>query len=155
VKMSSTVILGAGIIGVSVAYYLAEHQSPSSIHLVEPSPELFASASGYAGGFLARDWFSSAAAPLGALSFDEHRRLAESECGAARWAYARSTSVSFSPGAVPGKMAGKVGIPRRDTSQSAEASSAEREMLPAPSWLWRRDGDAVELISDEGTVAQV
>ena len=54
----STVIIGSGIIGASIAYYLSEESSdtqPSEIHLVESSPELFASASGYAGGFLARD----------------------------------------------------------------------------------------------------
>lgn len=53
----STVILGAGIIGVSTAYYLAQADPSlaSSIHLVDSSPELFASASGKAGGFLAAD----------------------------------------------------------------------------------------------------
>ncbi|KAI0600643.1 FAD dependent oxidoreductase [Biscogniauxia sp. FL1348] len=94
---SSIVILGAGIIGVSTAYYLCQEAADAdaaTIHLVEPCPELFASASGHAGGFLARDWFAPAVAPLGALSFDEHRRLAEREGGARGWGYAPSTAVT-------------------------------------------------------------
>ncbi|RYO88392.1 hypothetical protein DL766_003071 [Monosporascus sp. MC13-8B] len=39
---------------------------------VEPSPELFVSASGYAGRFAAKDWFSPASVALGPLSFEEH-----------------------------------------------------------------------------------
>lgn len=150
--MSSTVVLGAGIIGVSTAYYLSKHQPPSSIHLVEASPELFASASGYAGGFLAKDWFSSAVSSLGALSFEEHRKLAEKEDGASKWGYARSTSISLSPDTTDGK---KVDVWCRDGASRADAASGEREQGIAPPWLWRQDGDAVEVISDEGTVAQV
>lgn len=55
--MSGTVILGAGIIGCSTAYFLS--QSPrakaDTIHLVEASLEFFNCASGLAGGFLAAD----------------------------------------------------------------------------------------------------
>ena len=90
-----TVILGAGIIGVSTAYYLSEHQEPSSIHLVEPSPELFSSASGHAGGFLAKDWFGPSLAALGALSFEEHRRLAEEHGGKEKWGYSPATCVGY------------------------------------------------------------
>lgn len=79
--MATTVILGSGVIGLSTAYYLAQHQPGSSVHLVDASPQLFASASGYAGGFLARDWFQAPAAALGALSFDAHGALAAVEGG--------------------------------------------------------------------------
>jgi len=53
----STVIVGAGIIGCATAYYLSQsgNTKPDTIHLVEASPELFASASGKSGGFLASD----------------------------------------------------------------------------------------------------
>ena len=53
----STVIIGAGIIGCATAYYLAHsgNTKPDTIHLVESSPELFTSASGKSGGFLASD----------------------------------------------------------------------------------------------------
>lgn len=53
----NTVILGAGIVGLSTAYFLSQtgNTAPSSIHLVDSSPQLFQCASGLAGGFLARD----------------------------------------------------------------------------------------------------
>ncbi|KAK7962452.1 fad dependent oxidoreductase superfamily protein [Apiospora aurea] len=150
--MSATVILGAGIIGTSTAYYLAKHQPPSSIHLVEVSPELFASASGYAGGFLAKNWYSPASAELGALSFEEHRKLAEKDNGAEKWGYAQSTSISLSPPTTSGK---KVDVWCRDGASRAEAASGNPSKGAAPPWLRRADGDAVEVISDEGTVAQL
>src|SRR4051812_20276908 len=101
--MATTVIIGAGIIGESTAYYLSDHQPPSSIHLVEVAPELFSSASGYAGGFLAKDWFSHPAAALGALSYEEHRRLAEANGGRQKWGYSPSTSVSYTAAPAGGK----------------------------------------------------
>ena len=73
----------------STAYYLSLSQPGSSIHLVDPSPTLFASASGRAGGFLARDWFSPSLAGLGALSFSEHKRLADEHGGREKWGYMR------------------------------------------------------------------
>ncbi|KAL8692462.1 MAG: hypothetical protein Q9218_002530 [Villophora microphyllina] len=92
----ATVIIGAGIIGTSAAYYLSQSRTPPpSIHLVESSPELFASASGYAAGFLARDWFSGATASLGRLSFDLHRELAKEHNGYEKWGYSRSTATSL------------------------------------------------------------
>lgn len=92
----ATVIIGAGIIGTSTAYYLSESStSPSNIHLVEASPQLFASASGYAAGFLARDWFSPTLSALGALSFDLHKQLAYANNGQEKWGYSRSTAFSL------------------------------------------------------------
>ncbi|KAK6860000.1 hypothetical protein PG995_003636 [Apiospora arundinis] len=151
--MSTTIILGAGIIGTSTAYYLAKHQPPSSVHLVEVSSELFASASGYAGGFLAKDWFSPASASLGALSFEEHRKLAEKDNGVEKWGYAQSTSISLSPPTDSSKE--KVDVWCRDGASRAEAAAGDLTKGVAPPWLKREDGDAVEVISNEGTVAQV
>ena len=56
-ETQSTVIIGAGIVGCSAAYYLATsgNTKADTIHLIEASPELFASASGKAAGFLASD----------------------------------------------------------------------------------------------------
>ncbi|KAH6648759.1 FAD dependent oxidoreductase [Truncatella angustata] len=150
--MSATVVLGSGIIGVSTAYYLSKHQPPSSIHLVEPSPELFASASGYAGGFLAKDWFQAASASLGALSFDEHRKLAEKGDGASRWGYTKSTSISLSPGPKDGN---RVDAWSREGTSRTEAAGGDRKECVAPPWLRRGEGDTVDMIGEEGTVAQV
>ncbi|KAL9604374.1 MAG: hypothetical protein Q9219_000562 [cf. Caloplaca sp. 3 TL-2023] len=92
----ATVIIGAGIIGTATAYYLSQSDNTStSIHLVESSPELFASASGYAAGFVAREWFAGASASLGQLSFDLHQKLASDHDGYKRWGYSRSTATSL------------------------------------------------------------
>lgn len=161
----TTVILGAGIIGVSTALYLSEHQPGTTVHLVEPSPELFASASGYAGGFLARDWFSAASAELGALSFDEHRALADRDDGPRNWGYVRSTSLSLSLAAAGDKgkkeeKGGRVDVWCRDGASRAEAANGGDALAVAavatpPPWLRSEQGDTVEVISEEGTVAQM
>ncbi|TFY52584.1 hypothetical protein EVJ58_g9934 [Rhodofomes roseus] len=97
--MPDTVVLGGGIIGLSTAYYLAQLSRESgtehAIHIVEPCPQLFSSASGKAGGFLAKDWFNPTMAPLGDLSFRLHRELAEKHNGRARWGYSPSISYSL------------------------------------------------------------
>lgn len=171
----TTTILGVGIIGLSTAYYLAQHQPPNTIHLVDPSPELFASASGHAGGFLARDWFGPDVAPLGALSFDEHRRLADAWGGAEKWGYRRSTALSYEVGTGgKGKGKGRGGAggggargedwlrtgESRATSAAEGGSAEEKEEEGkkedrVPPWLRREDGDSVSVIGDEDTAAQV
>ncbi|KZL84632.1 fad dependent oxidoreductase superfamily [Colletotrichum incanum] len=151
--MSNTVILGSGIIGVSIAYYLADHQPGSTIHLVEPSPELFASASGYAGGFLARDWFSPASAALGALSFDEHGKLAEEHNGREKWGW--STSTTFSHSAAPKKKSKRDAEWLRDGGSRADIVESVETPSNGPSWLRREHGDDVQIIGDADTTGQV
>ncbi|KAB5562808.1 FAD dependent oxidoreductase [Coniochaeta sp. 2T2.1] len=171
--MATTVIIGGGIIGVSTAYYLSEHQHGSTIHLVEVSEELFSSASGFAGGFLAKDWFSPATASLGALSFEQHRLLAEKHGGRERWGYAGTTSVSYTArpttrGGGERKRRGNDwiwnGTSRADAAANA-AGAGEGDVVvtaadnpagkAAPKWLRRVAGDEVEVIGDAGTTAQV
>ena len=149
----STVILGAGIIGTSTAYYLSQSSNtpPSTIHLVEPSPRLFASASGYAAGFLAKDWFSSSVAPLGALSFDLHKELAEEHNGRDNWGYSRSTGTSLT------ETGGKRGDDwLRDGNSRAEAAG-EHDFASGdgPAWLTGRGRGRVEVISEGVSTAQV
>ena len=156
----SIVILGSGIIGVSTAYYLSQSSPASSIHLVEPSPELFASASGFAGGFLAADWFSPSVAALGKLSFEEHRRLAEEFGGREKWGYSRSTGLSYT--ARKGSRIEKRGDDwlRQDSSRSdtavvvSEFADGHAGLL-GPEWLSRSAGDKIDSISEEGSTAQV
>jgi len=52
------VIVGAGIIGISIAYYLQRsgQQTLDSVIVLESEPEAACGASGKAGGFLARNW---------------------------------------------------------------------------------------------------
>jgi len=154
--MATTVILGSGIIGVSTAYYLSLSQPGSSIHLVENSLELFASASGFAGGFISKDWFSSDVAELGALSFEEHKRLAEEFGGREKWGYGSSTGVSYTVGN-PNKN-GRRGDDWLRGGSRADAANEEAVVdgsARCPKWLRRSDGDGVEIISEEGSLAQV
>ena len=150
----STVIIGAGIIGCSTAFYLSQSPSnisPSDIHLVESSPELFASASGYAAGFLARDWFSSSSASLGALSFDLHKELAEENNGMEKWGYSRSTGTSMV------EVTGKRGDEwlRDGTSRAEVVATHHFEHGYGPAWLTRSKNGKVEIISRDDSTAQV
>ncbi|KAJ6446942.1 pdz/dhr/glgf [Purpureocillium lavendulum] len=154
--MATTVILGSGIIGLSTAYYLSRQQPGSSIHLVDPSPRLFASASGYAGGFVARDWFDPRLAALGALSYQEHATLASEHGGAERWGYTRSVTLSYGSRG-EAKMAGHDGEGEGDwlrdgTSRAGDAGEKESRKGDAPPWLRLNDGDKVNVMDvGEGT----
>ncbi|CAK7275166.1 hypothetical protein SEPCBS119000_006557 [Sporothrix epigloea] len=163
----ATVIIGAGIIGVSTAFYLAENDATADIHLIETTDTLFASASGYAGGFLARDWHAPTTASLAALSFDQHAALASKYDGASRWGYAASTALSYS---VPGtaddekRWQGRRGEDwlRQGTSRSTSAPVDDGALSPkealntkTPAWLERKQGDQVTVLADDGTTAQI
>jgi glycine/D-amino acid oxidase-like deaminating enzyme len=158
--MASTVIVGAGIIGLSTAYYLAEHQPASSIHLVDSSAELFASASGYAGGFLAEDWFHRAVAALGKLSYAEHGKLAAAHGGRERWGYSRTITVSYEPGRAGGHEDDEESGDwlQRGASRATAAGTEgvkEESDEKIPSWLRRAKGDSVSLMDDGAGTAIV
>ncbi|KAF2021564.1 nucleotide-binding domain-containing protein [Aaosphaeria arxii CBS 175.79] len=102
------VILGGGIIGLSIAYYLSQDpNSNRSIHIIDSAPTLLESASGYAGGFLTRDWFDPRLAPFGEFSFKLHRELAESSDGHRRWGYCGSHVYSLTLNGAPGAARGE------------------------------------------------
>lgn len=154
---NSTIILGAGIIGTSTAYYLSQRPGSGTIHLIEPSPELFASASGKAGGFVAEDWFGPATAELGELSFKLHRELAEQHDGQKKWGYSRSTGSSLVVAATKGKKKGKEWL-EQGGSRAEVAGGEKIEHYTdgsGPAWMRKRAGNRVETISEEGGVAQV
>ena len=156
---SNTVIIGAGIIGTSTAFYLScsGHTPPSSIHLVEASPDLFASASGYAGGFLAADWFGPATAPLGALSFRLHKDLAERNHGREKWGYSRSTSTSVVENGWKRNGTGLNGHDWIMQGGSRADVKGEHEFWTGegPSWLAKKEGQNVDVMAESGTAAQV
>ncbi|KAL6882884.1 nucleotide-binding domain-containing protein [Trichoderma longibrachiatum] len=155
--MADTVILGSGVIGLSTAYYLLQHQPGSTIHLVDSANELFASASGSAGGFLARDWFRPELAALGALSFEEHRRLAEEENGRENWGYAKSVTLSYEPdGPLMGGKRGEDWL-LEGTSRAGlvDARREEHREGEVPAWLRRAEGDAVRVVDDGSGTAIV
>ncbi|KAF8919051.1 FAD dependent oxidoreductase [Mucidula mucida] len=84
----SIVIIGAGIIGCSTAYYLTRHpafSSATSIRILEASVHGPAQgASGKAGGLIAKWAYPK---ELVDLSFSEHVRLAEEHNGTDRWGW--------------------------------------------------------------------
>ncbi|CAF9910121.1 MAG: hypothetical protein ALECFALPRED_006288 [Alectoria fallacina] len=143
----ATVIIGAGIIGTSTAYYLSQ-TSKNTIHLVEVSPQLFASASGFAAGFLARDWFSPSLSKLGELSFDLHRQLAEDNNGQDRWGYSQSTGTSLA------ETVGKNGADwlMEGVSRSTAAARTTNSNVNRPAWL--TPGSELDVMSDGSTTAQ-
>lgn len=150
-----TVILGGGIIGSSIAYYLSSQQPTEEIHIIESSAQLFSAASGYAAGFLARDWFAPALAPLGALSFDLHDTLAAEHGGHEKWGYMKGTAISLN--ATAGTKGGARGDDwlRAGTSRAETASgSTEPVVVDPPTWLTKQKGTSAERISDGETVAQ-
>jgi FAD dependent oxidoreductase len=137
-------ILIQGIIGVATAHSLSCLSPGLAIHLLDSSPSLFASASGKAGGFLARDWFRSATASLGVLSFDLHRRLADEHDGSRRWGYSPTTVISLPEARlVLNNKKGQDGL-REGLSRSASASapapaaaadSERHDPTALPQWL--------------------
>ncbi|KAF2444980.1 FAD dependent oxidoreductase [Karstenula rhodostoma CBS 690.94] len=156
-REGDTVILGAGIVGLSTAYYLSSsgRTRPESIHVVDSSAELFQCASGFAGGFLAKDWFAPSSASLGALSFRLHQELANAHEGRTTWGYAPSTGISLSSvedneSAVGGSGADWLA----DGTSRAQATKMEKSLsAKGPVWLKMKEG--MEVISQDGTVAQI
>ncbi|KAK9322136.1 FAD dependent oxidoreductase [Lipomyces orientalis] len=90
----TTIIVGAGIVGLSTAFYLAKSSSAVStsrrIIVIDVSRQLFTCASGRAAGFLNRSWFDRPSATLAELSFLLHEELAEIYDGKTKWGYRRS-----------------------------------------------------------------
>ncbi|KAL6901520.1 FAD dependent oxidoreductase [Trichoderma evansii] len=154
--MTHTVILGSGVIGLSAAFYLRQHQPGTTIHLVDSAQELFSSASGYAGGFLAKDWFRPDLVPLAELSFEEHRRLAEEENGRERWAYAKSVTVSYEPNGplLDGKR-GEDWLLEGTSRAGLVDTRREHKEGEVPDWLRRVDGDSVTVVDDGSGTAIV
>jgi len=93
--MSNIVIIGAGIIGASTAYYLSTSAPKSNITitLLDQCPPA-SGASGKSGGFIARNWASKETSSLADLSFRLHEQLAAEWGGFERWGYRKAKAVS-------------------------------------------------------------
>jgi glycine/D-amino acid oxidase-like deaminating enzyme len=100
--MPHTVIIGAGIIGVSTAYYLSHSPSSKADHIItilDPCKPA-SGASGKAAGFLSRTWTSEATSSLEGLSFQLYRDLAEQYRGAEEWGYRQCEVLTVTAGKV-------------------------------------------------------
>ncbi|KAJ4377637.1 hypothetical protein N0V83_000465 [Neocucurbitaria cava] len=156
---TNTVILGAGIIGLSTAYYLSEsgNTDPKTIHLIDSSPKLFHCASGLAAGFLSADWFAPSVSSLGALSFKLHADLASAHSGRATWGYAQSTGISLSQDS-ESAVSGSGEDWLESGASRASVSNHNRpweEEAAGPPWLRRTKEGIVEVISKDRTAAQI
>ena len=147
-----TIIIGAGIIGVSTAYFLSQ-SNDQDVHLVEASPELFSSASGFAGGFLAADWFVPASSKLGQLSFDLHKKLAEENNGYEHWGYCTSTATNLAESG--GASNGRSGADwlMEGVSRATAAENTAPGTMHAPNWLQSKG--LLDVLSTGHTTAQV
>ncbi|AAW41882.1 cytoplasm protein, putative [Cryptococcus deneoformans JEC21] len=91
------VVIGGGIAGVSTAYFLSTHpqrSSSTSITIVEGT-KIAAAASGFSGGFLAKDWHGTSTSSLSEFSFDLHASLAEEFGGKEKWGYRTVETLSI------------------------------------------------------------
>lgn len=156
---TDTVILGSGIIGLCTAYYLSEsgNTAPKSICLVDSSPELFHCASGLAGGFLSADWFAPSVSSLGTLSFNLHASLAKAHSGRKTWGYSSSTGISLSQDSESAIGGSGEDWLENGTSraQLAEHNRPWEERESGPEWLRRTQEGIMEVISRDGTTAQI
>jgi len=174
----ATIILGGGIIGLSTAYYLSllepELAASHQIHIIDSASNLLLSASGYAGGFLAKDWFNPNVSSLGELSFRLHKELADANDGSKNWSYMPSIAYSLAIEArgVGGKKVrgedwllegtSRAGVARtnRDGQRAIPTGDgADRsEMLNVdgtPAWFTKQIGGTLELLDGEGGCAQL
>lgn len=96
IDQDTTVILGAGIIGLSTAYYLALALKESStaslpcqpkVVVVEPSHDICPGASSGATGGLGDFGFSDAVSLLGDFSYSLHKDLALTYQGRKNWGF--------------------------------------------------------------------
>lgn len=152
----STIILGGGVIGASIGYYLSANQPKGEIHIVEQSPELFTSASGYAAGFLARDWFEPSLAPLGAMSFDLHHELAAAHGGDKKWGFMKGVAFNLDTVAQRKRGGSRGDDWLRTGTSRAEAAAGSEDTAPVefPEWLTMQKEGVLEKISHGETVAQ-
>jgi len=128
------VILGAGIIGCTTAYFLSTHpkfsRSKHTITILEAS-SVAAAASGRAGGLLAQWAYPACIVPL---SFRLHRELADKFDGVNRWGYreVECGNVEF-----------------------AKGKKGRRSMPPDLDWLDGQGRVAYEAMAGAGETAQV
>ena len=174
------IIVGAGIIGVCIAYYITHHPKfdPKKHYItIVESKRVTGGASGKAGGLLALWAFPQQIVPV---SFKLHQELAKKYDGAKNWGYRRLTTVSVegdiskkkvshvkklreenekSPSPVDEDGSGKS---EKKTSRTSSAKEVKRKKaqkkMPLPSNLKWIDPSLISdwnLLGDESTTAQV
>jgi glycine/D-amino acid oxidase-like deaminating enzyme len=147
--MPNIVIVGAGIIGISTAYFLSHSESlkdDSTITIIDQCPPA-SGASGKAGAFIARNWSGGSTSSLAELSFRLHDELAEKYHGTERWGYWRCKALSVvgknSPGATLGDLTRSVRL------KNVTARSKSEEL----GWVKPGVVHRQSLLGDEDSIA--
>ncbi|KAJ4349810.1 uncharacterized protein N0V89_008429 [Didymosphaeria variabile] len=99
--------------------------------------------------------FAPSSKALGALSFKLHKDLADAHDGRTTWGYALSTGISLSQDQDEESAVGGSGEDwLADGTSRAQATRSEKSLSgKGPVWLKMKEG--LEVISQEGTVAQI
>jgi len=148
--MPRTVIIGAGIIGVSTAYYLSHSVSSNkenTITVVDPCAPA-AGASGKAAGFLSRNWTGKETSALENLSFELYKDLAKRYGGAEEWGYRQCRVLTV--------VAGKAGDQTQDIQWSETGPKTMRVAEYTGKLNWLKPGiiERQNLLGDPESFAQ-
>jgi glycine/D-amino acid oxidase-like deaminating enzyme len=131
---------GAGVIGCSIAYHLAQRGAAHRATIIE-AVDVGHAASGKAGGFLARSWCDSTPlAALARLSFDMHAQLAEELGNPAE--YRRLDTLAMRA------RAATAGGPAKRSSGKPQRIAGDDDSDVAPAWI---DAPGVRDISRIGS----
>jgi glycine/D-amino acid oxidase-like deaminating enzyme len=98
--------------------------------------------------------FAPSVAPLGALSFKLHKELAAKNNGRKIWGYSSSIGISLSRDSDDAVGGSGEDWMRDGTSRASAANTKNIAVSDSPAWL-KKDGGTQEIISREGSVAQV
>lgn len=118
------IIVGAGIVGVCIAYFLTTHESfdKEKYHVtIIESKRVAGGASGKAGGLLALWAFPQQLVPL---SFQLHKELSEKYDGDTQWDYRKLTTISLE-GDILKSLKNKTEYSQKNSSNTSE----DREIL--------------------------
>jgi hypothetical protein len=149
-RPESTVILAAGIIGLSTAYYLSaamnETISPSSsglqpaIVVIEPSHDICPGASGEATGGLGDVGFSTETSPLGSLSYSLHKELASKYGGREKYGFRDLSVFRVSPKSFTGSPS--------PPDSWGPSPPVEKNISNLPNWINPSEDWAVHSLAD-------
>jgi hypothetical protein len=99
--------------------------------------------------------FGAATASLGALSFQLHKELAEQHNGRETWGYSLSTGTSLLEGSQFSRAKDDDWLANGGSRDQVAATHEYAGDKLGPAWLTRRQGDRIEVLSEDGGVAQV
>jgi len=149
ISMPRTVIIGAGIIGVSTAYYLSHSASKTghTVTILDPCPPA-SGASGKAAGFLSRAWTGEQTSSLEELSFRLYKELADRYEGTERWGYRQCNVLAV--------VAGKATHSSENVSRNEPRLKRLRSTVYSGelSWLKTAVIESQSLLGDAGSFAQ-